>query len=223
MKHFSDYMTGTGLDVGSGPTAVAWRAKPYDIIHGCVDAQTLPEEEDASYDFVHSAHCLEHVRDPLEALLNWWRVLRPGGHLLLSLPDEDLYEQHIVPSVFNIDHKVGFTAHKDKSWHPASLNILDLVRNLPAHRLIKLEIMDARYDRALSLTDQTWGGEAEAFVELIVQKQVLTDFDRKDQNPDTIFCPNCDRYLLLIGVDGASLLLRCTTCGTLCNTSVKID
>lgn len=41
---------------------------------------------DASYDLVMSSHSLEHFVDPLEALSEWDRVLRPGGSLLLVLP-----------------------------------------------------------------------------------------------------------------------------------------
>lgn len=42
---------------------------------------------DAAYDFVVSSHCLEHLANPLAALAEWWRVTRPGGHLLLIVPD----------------------------------------------------------------------------------------------------------------------------------------
>ena len=40
-----------------------------------------------SYDFLLSSHCLEHVANPLAALHEWRRVVRPGGHLVLLLPD----------------------------------------------------------------------------------------------------------------------------------------
>lgn len=43
---------------------------------------------DQSYDFVLSSHNLEHIANPLKALHNWKRVLRPGGILLLVLPDK---------------------------------------------------------------------------------------------------------------------------------------
>jgi len=42
---------------------------------------------DESYDFVLSSHMLEHSANPLRVLLEWRRVLRPGGHLLLVLPE----------------------------------------------------------------------------------------------------------------------------------------
>ena len=40
-----------------------------------------------SFDLVVSWHTLEHMRNPGEALDEMVRVLRPGGHLLVSVPD----------------------------------------------------------------------------------------------------------------------------------------
>ncbi|MES2392875.1 MAG: class I SAM-dependent methyltransferase [Acidobacteriota bacterium] len=41
---------------------------------------------DHSYDFLLSSHNLEHFANPLKALQEWKRVLRPGGALILVLP-----------------------------------------------------------------------------------------------------------------------------------------
>ena len=51
------------------------------------EAVALSGLANAAYDFVASSHCLEHVANPLRALLEWRRVTRAGGHLLLVLPD----------------------------------------------------------------------------------------------------------------------------------------
>lgn len=51
------------------------------------EATALTGLADASYDFILSSHCLEHVANPLGALREWRRVLRDGGHLILVLPD----------------------------------------------------------------------------------------------------------------------------------------
>ncbi len=51
------------------------------------EATALTGIADASYDFVLSSHCLEHVANPLSALHEWRRVIRDGGHLLLILPN----------------------------------------------------------------------------------------------------------------------------------------
>jgi SAM-dependent methyltransferase len=52
-----------------------------------IDAQTLAGIEDGSLDFVISAHVIEHLRDPIGAIVNAIRVLRPGGIYLLVVPD----------------------------------------------------------------------------------------------------------------------------------------
>lgn len=51
------------------------------------EASALTGFADAAYDAVLSSHCLEHLANPLAALREWHRVVRPGGHLLLALPD----------------------------------------------------------------------------------------------------------------------------------------
>lgn len=40
------------------------------------------------YDAVISSNCLEHVADPIRAVKDWVRVLKPGGWLLLAVPDK---------------------------------------------------------------------------------------------------------------------------------------
>ena len=45
--------------------------------------------EDAAYDCVLASHCLEHIANPIKALLEWKRVLRTNGILLLVLPHKD--------------------------------------------------------------------------------------------------------------------------------------
>jgi len=43
--------------------------------------------EDESQDFVIASHVLEHVANPLALLVDMHRVLRPGGTVLIMLPD----------------------------------------------------------------------------------------------------------------------------------------
>lgn len=51
------------------------------------EARDLNEIPPATYDFLLSSHCLEHVANPLLALRNWARVIKPGGALVLVVPD----------------------------------------------------------------------------------------------------------------------------------------
>jgi ubiquinone/menaquinone biosynthesis C-methylase UbiE len=93
------------LDIGGGPDSIGiYRSlfplmrtvTVYDLPQG--DAQYLDNVSDDSFDFVYSAHCLEHVVDPFVAINNWMRVLKPNGHLIITIPDEDMYEQKVWPS-----------------------------------------------------------------------------------------------------------------------------
>lgn len=51
------------------------------------DAHTLKGLDDGSFDFVVASHVIEHLHNPIRAVEAWLRVLRPGGRLLLVVPD----------------------------------------------------------------------------------------------------------------------------------------
>jgi SAM-dependent methyltransferase len=50
------------------------------------EATDLGFAADGAYDFVLSSHALEHLANPLKALIEWRRVTRPGGALVMVLP-----------------------------------------------------------------------------------------------------------------------------------------
>lgn len=51
------------------------------------DGSELVSVKDSTYDFVLSSHNLEHFANPVKALKEWKRVIRPSGALILVLPD----------------------------------------------------------------------------------------------------------------------------------------
>ncbi len=53
------------------------------------EASDLSMFADDTYDFILSSHCLEHVANPIKALLDWKRVLKSGGVLVFVLPHKD--------------------------------------------------------------------------------------------------------------------------------------
>ena len=139
------YFSGKIIDIGAGEDLVCDAAERFDQDDG--DANHITRYRDLdTYDTVHSSHCLEHMHDPEKALLEWWKLIKPGGYLVLVVPDEDLYEQGFWPSRFNRDHKATFTLNNKKSWSPVSFNILELVSSLPNSEIISAEIQDKFYD-----------------------------------------------------------------------------
>jgi SAM-dependent methyltransferase len=173
------YFVGDGLDIGGKPDPLALyrevfgrmrSVRTWDLEDG--DAQYLAGVPEASYDFVHSSHCLEHLRDPVEGLKNWLRVVKPAGHVIVTVPDEDLYEQGHFPSTFNLDHKWSFTIYKPQSWSPKSVNVLSLVTGLgPEAQLVKVELLDATYRYELPRYDQTITPIGECGIEIVIRKR----------------------------------------------------
>jgi len=185
------YFKGHGIDIGGKPDPLALYAELFPLISSVRtwdledgDAQDMATVADNAFDFVHSSHCLEHLRDPAEALANWLRILRPGGHLVLTIPDEDLYEQGRFPSTFNRDHKWTFTVFKSRSWSERSLNLLDLLRGLgDSCDIRRVVTIDGAYRYALPRYDQTMTPVAEAAIEVIVRKRPQAEIETKGRLP----------------------------------------
>jgi len=60
-------------------------ALPVDIVS---PGDQLPLD-DNSVDFVISSHVIEHFPDPIKALKEWYRVVKPGGYLYIIAPHKD--------------------------------------------------------------------------------------------------------------------------------------
>ncbi|MFA5387502.1 MAG: methyltransferase domain-containing protein [Candidatus Paceibacterota bacterium] len=113
------YTRGIGADIGCGPR----KAFQHFIgVDNCKDTELfgIPIEpdiradvdkelpfDDGELDFVFSSHTLEHIDDHKAALAEWWRVIKPGGHLCLYLPHADFYPRVGEPGA-NHDHKHDF-------------------------------------------------------------------------------------------------------------------
>ena len=179
INFINKYFVGNGVDIGGKPDPLVLykelfprikSIKTWDRDDG--DAQYMNGVTDGTYDFVHSSHCLEHLVEPKEGLHNWLRIVRPGGYLIITVPDEDLYEQGVFPSTFNKDHKWTFTIFKTKSWSNSSVNIIDLFRELEdSAELVRLEQLSSTYRYELPRYDQTLTPIAECGIEFIIRKR----------------------------------------------------
>ena len=108
------YFVGEGLDVGAGADPLDPLVYPritsvtaWDKPQG--DASTLPGLHPGSFDFLHASHCIEHLPHPGAALARWIEVVRPGGHLILTVPDWEMYEGCRWPSRYSNEHAWAFS------------------------------------------------------------------------------------------------------------------
>lgn len=107
------YITGSGIEIGAlhMPMVIPSSASVKYIDRMCVadlreqypELNNLPLVEadivdngeelgtiaDESLDFVIAAHMIEHTQNPLGALENWLRVVKPGGIIFLAVPHRD--------------------------------------------------------------------------------------------------------------------------------------
>jgi SAM-dependent methyltransferase len=101
------FLTGQGLEVGAGDrpfpvpkhirvfygdirdtASIQDYFKTAEVRSGSpIDAQTFAGVANDSLDFVISAHVIEHLRDPIGAIVNAVRVLRPAGIHIVVVPD----------------------------------------------------------------------------------------------------------------------------------------
>lgn len=93
-----------GVDNGKDAELFGVTMKP-DLMVG--SAERLELFADNSMHSVFSSHVLEHIEDWQAALREWWRIVKPGGHLVLYLPHADLYPNVGQPGA-NPDHKHDF-------------------------------------------------------------------------------------------------------------------
>lgn len=142
------FLNGRVIDIGAGNDLICPWAEGFDLAEG--DANYITKYKPVgAYDAVCSSHCLEHMFNPAQALAEWWALVKPGGYLLVTVPDEDLYEQGFFPSRFNSDHKSTFRFRKADSWSPVSHDLERMMAALPGASIISAELQSDNYDASL--------------------------------------------------------------------------
>lgn len=135
------------------------------------------------YDLVYSSQCLEHCDNPFRTIFNWWRLLKVGGHMVITVPDEQLYEQ-TWPHRWSSGHKTTWKirgSKPDAGWSPGAIPLRDLASSLPGARVLKCDLEDSGYDYELLARIQLGESEptdmtmppmnAEAWIEAVVKKE----------------------------------------------------
>lgn len=83
------------------------------------EAEDLRPFADGSLDFVIGNHLVEHVEDPIRALREFLRVLRPGGLLYLAIPDSraTFDSERPLTSVEHLIDEYRFGAERNRADH----------------------------------------------------------------------------------------------------------
>jgi tetratricopeptide (TPR) repeat protein len=178
-RFFTRWISGDGIDISTEPGSLSSLSCFFPLVKSVHswqpsdgDAMLMENVADDHYDFVHASHYLPHMNDPLQALGNWIRICKPGGHLIITAPDEDLYEQGVWPSTFNIDHKWSFTIHKPASWSPRSISLMKLSMHFQDEvEVLKIEKLDSAFKHGQGRYDQLSHGLAESAIELVLRKR----------------------------------------------------
>ena len=191
VRYANTYFKGQGIDIGAGQDSLGKYQQQFPLIESVRawdlpdgDAQMMEGVADNTYDFVHSSHCLEHLVNPFEAFKNWIRICQPGGHIVTTIPDEDLYEQGVFPGTFNVDHKSTWTILKGKSWSPVSVNVIELLYQFRNEiEILKIELVNASFMYNQPRFDQTYHSISECAIEFIVRKRPTHEIERLGRYP----------------------------------------
>jgi len=171
--NWSQIIKGKGIDVGCGPDKV-WddNCMAFDQEQG--DANKISEYFGDGFDYLHASQCLEHMHDPYAAMVEWLKIIKSGGHAIISIPDWTLYEGWVWPSRYNPDHKStwSFTFEQSPSKH--HVNIYKFLDNLSPYCYAKrVMLVDNNYNYGTSTSvDQTFeeANGVEAFIEMVLCK-----------------------------------------------------
>ncbi len=104
--------------------------------------------------------------DPAEGVKNWFRVVKPGGYLIIYLPHRDLYEKkETLPSMFNSNHYHFFLIDRDEE--PDTIGIIPLIETT-------LNDFDIVYAKECSeghtITEPEIHSDGEFSIEVVVRK-----------------------------------------------------
>ena len=191
IRFANTYFKGNGIDIGAGDDPLTKYKQQFPLLSTVKewdredgDAQFMESVADNTFDFVHSSHCLEHLHDPYEGFENWIRICKPGGHIITTIPDEDLYEQGVFPSTFNPDHKTTWTISKEESWSPVSISLIEFLYQFKDKiEVLKVELVNASYFYDMQRFDQTYNHVSECAIEFIIRKRPDYEITRKGRLP----------------------------------------
>ncbi len=150
---------GDGKDLQTG----AWDQTRLDIIS---DITAIPEP-DGSFDAIMCIEVFEHLPEPIKAIKEFSRLLRPGGHLIITAPFCSL--THFAPYHFYTGfNRYFYEEHLSKN----GFKIIDLVENGNYFEYLGQEV------RRIPSIGEKYAGRKPTFVQSLAIKVVLSMLDR---------------------------------------------
>lgn len=163
------------------------------------DGEHLTGVADEAHDFIIARHFLEHCQDPIGTLKNFFRILKPGGIVYLTIPDKRY--------TFDKPRAVTSLAHlwQDHSEGPGPSrreHFVDYVRAIePA---LSEDQVQARADELLtqdySIHFHVW--TQHEFLELLLDLRSRIGFDIET------FCKNRHEMVCVLRKDAAAVTLE---------------
>ena len=107
----------------------------------------VPQNPDREFDLLMALEVLEHIEDDAAALRSWSRWVRPGGHIMVSVPaDPDRFDacdrlvghvrRYTRESLGNLFHDEGHTIVAIDTWGMPAGYVLEWIRNTRARRMM---------------------------------------------------------------------------------------
>ncbi len=161
------------LDVGSGDDPLPG-AIPFNLPDGGGDDLTkyFPFTK---FDVIHGSQVLEHAIDPVDMLRSWLACLKPGGYIVATIPDYELYEKSMFPSRWNQGHRSTWSMTVE--IEPAQRYATDYHIKLPEWlnqfgcEILLCRLIDTSDHSLPDDVDQTFPEDgAEVFIEFVLKK-----------------------------------------------------
>ncbi len=158
--YFETILAGRVLDINNGGDPVTPDCLTWCWVHG--NAHTMPGVPNESFDWVYSSCCLQNLVDPWMALARWWELVKPGGYLLVVVPDGDL------PTFGDGPLRHPTWSFHIQKWAGArgGVSLVELVAPLPHHRVRWLRAIEGD-------AEAPWEGMmpvTRGYLEALVQK-----------------------------------------------------
>ncbi|MDP3956274.1 MAG: class I SAM-dependent methyltransferase [bacterium] len=94
-----------GVELSARAVALAKKDHGYKLFHGTLFEAKFP---DGSFDAIVSYHVLEHVPDPQALLREMYRVLKPGGSVVIEVPHatgiDARFSRRLLKSILDYPH-----------------------------------------------------------------------------------------------------------------------